>query len=285
MRSNLVESRMLLTLASGVLLGAFQSTVADTIIPIAQNRSVNTFLIVPQCLGEDFDTDAAARFEPFDSTIETLFGCDSGFGFGTASQQSQIGPNSMTASGTGASVALGPVQNVIHAFGHSDFSVTFELDSESEFTVEGLLSAESLEDPILIFVGATLSLRDANNRVIFDLMVEPGPDGAPNSLVIEQVGLLDPGVVYTLQAHAGSFIDNDVPPSLSGQASFDFVFEVLTTCDADLDGDGAVGPADLAILLGTWGPVPTPDPPDFDGDGDVDASDLAILLGNWGPCP
>ena len=57
------------------------------------------------------------------------------------------------------------------------------------------------------------------------------------------------------------------------------------SCPADLDGDGSVGPADLAILLGTWGPVPTPDPPDFDGDGDVDPFDLAILLGNWGTCP
>ena len=56
-------------------------------------------------------------------------------------------------------------------------------------------------------------------------------------------------------------------------------------CPADLDGDGNVGAFDLAMLLGTWGPVPTPDPPDFDGDGDVDAFDLAILLGNWGPCP
>ncbi len=56
-------------------------------------------------------------------------------------------------------------------------------------------------------------------------------------------------------------------------------------CEADLDGDGSVGAFDLAILLGAWGPVPTPDPPDFDGDGDVDAFDLAILLGAWGSCP
>ncbi len=284
MRSSLVKSKKLLALASGVLLGATQFAIARDIIPIDQGRSVNTFLIVPQCLGEDFDADAAEGFEPFDSTIETLLGCDSGFGFGAASQQSEIGLNSITASGTGASEALGPVQNIIHACGHSDFSVTFELESESEFTVEGLLSAESSEDPILIGVGATLSLRDASNRVIFEFMVHPEPDGAPNPLAIGELGLLDPGV-YTLQAHAGSFIDNDVPPSLSGEASFDFVFTAETVCVADLDGDGNVGPADLAILLGAWGPVPTPDPPDFDGDGDVDAFDLALLLGSWGPCP
>ncbi len=61
--------------------------------------------------------------------------------------------------------------------------------------------------------------------------------------------------------------------------------DMATTCTEDLDGDGDVNAFDLAILLGSWGPVPTPDPPDFDGDGDVDAFDLAILLGNWGPCP
>lgn len=56
---------------------------------------------------------------------------------------------------------------------------------------------------------------------------------------------------------------------------------------ADLDGDGVVGGADLALLLGAWGdcqtrggcnediaPAPT-------GDGTVDGADLAILLGSW----
>ena len=282
MRSILAKSKTFLALASGVLLGAFQSATGDTIIPIAQNRSVNTFLIVPQCLGEDFGADAAAGFGPFDSTIETMLGCDSGFGLGAASQQSQIGPNSMTASGTGASEALGPVQDIIHAFGHSDFSVTFELESGSEFTVGGLLSAESSEDPSPIGVAATLSLRDAKNRVIFEFMVQPEPDGAPNSVVIDESGLLEPGV-YTIEAHTGSFIDNDVPPSLSGEASFDFVFEVEMACAADLDGDGTVGAFDLAELLGSLGKCEGC-PADLDGDGAVGPFDLALLLGNWGEC-
>jgi hypothetical protein len=46
----------------------------------------------------------------------------------------------------------------------------------------------------------------------------------------------------------------------------------------DLDGDGSVGPSDLAILLGAWG---TTGPGDFDGDGTVGPSDLAELLGAW----
>ncbi len=65
----------------------------------------------------------------------------------------------------------------------------------------------------------------------------------------------------------------------------DIVVNVILppTCPADLDGDGAVGPADLAQLLGAWGPNPG-HPADLNGDGVVDAADLAQLLGAWGPC-
>ncbi len=54
------------------------------------------------------------------------------------------------------------------------------------------------------------------------------------------------------------------------------------SCPADLDGDGIVGAADLAILLGAWagGGIG-----DLDGSGVVGGADLAILLGAWGPCP
>lgn len=55
-------------------------------------------------------------------------------------------------------------------------------------------------------------------------------------------------------------------------------------CPQDLDGDGAVGAADLAILLASWGPCETC-PADFNADNVVDAADLAQLLGAWGMCP
>jgi len=53
-------------------------------------------------------------------------------------------------------------------------------------------------------------------------------------------------------------------------------------CPADLDGNGDVGAADLAALLGAWGA--TSGAADLDGNGDVGAADLAALLGAWGPC-
>jgi hypothetical protein len=46
----------------------------------------------------------------------------------------------------------------------------------------------------------------------------------------------------------------------------------------DLDGNGVVDAADLAVLLGQWG---GPGSADLDGSGTVDAADLAVLLGAW----
>ncbi len=51
----------------------------------------------------------------------------------------------------------------------------------------------------------------------------------------------------------------------------------------DMDGDDNVGPFDLGMVLGNWGPNPG-NPADVNGDGEVDMGDLIILLGSWGPC-
>ena len=68
----------------------------------------------------------------------------------------------------------------------------------------------------------------------------------------------------------------------------------VPACPWDLSGDGDVGPFDLALLLGVWGPCPQPCEPgdpaatcaeDLDGNCNVGPFDLALLLGNWGPCP
>lgn len=59
-------------------------------------------------------------------------------------------------------------------------------------------------------------------------------------------------------------------------------------CVGDIDGDGAVNPSDLIVLLGSWSvdPGSCPGcPADLDGDDDVDGGDLILLLGAWGPCP
>jgi len=55
-----------------------------------------------------------------------------------------------------------------------------------------------------------------------------------------------------------------------------------TSGTPDLDADGAVGPADLATLLASWG---AQGHADLDADRDIGSADLGILLAAWGPCP
>jgi hypothetical protein len=49
---------------------------------------------------------------------------------------------------------------------------------------------------------------------------------------------------------------------------------------ADLNGDGVVGAADIAILLSAWGAAGGP--ADLNGDGVVGSADITILLSSWG---
>ena len=58
------------------------------------------------------------------------------------------------------------------------------------------------------------------------------------------------------------------------------------SCPTDVDATGDTAAFDLAVLLGSWGPVTSPAAClDADGDGIIGAFDLAVLLGAWGPCP
>jgi hypothetical protein len=57
--------------------------------------------------------------------------------------------------------------------------------------------------------------------------------------------------------------------------------EAAVACPADLDGDGQIGAADVAGLIGRWGGAGEAD---LDGDGQVGAADLAVLIAAWGPC-
>ncbi len=56
---------------------------------------------------------------------------------------------------------------------------------------------------------------------------------------------------------------------------------IITMRMADLNGDGVVRAADLAILLGNWGVCDDPCPADLNQDGLVSAQDLAQVLGEW----
>ena len=76
---------------------------------------------------------------------------------------------------------------------------------------------------------------------------------------------------YSEAAIAGDWID-------LGGNSFN-----PAACDAaDLNGDGEVDGADLALVLAAWGQPCLGCAVDVNGDGEVDGADLALILAGWG---
>jgi hypothetical protein len=96
-------------------------------------------------------------------------------------------------------------------------------------------------------------LNNWKNNFVVDLAVNPGGDG-----IVIFVGLAAPTQPSNL-----------FPPA----------------CMGDINGDGSVGPADLAALLSNWGAVnPAFPAADLNGDAIVNSQDLSIMLSAWGPC-
>ena len=94
--------------------------------------------------------------------------------------------------------------------------------------------------------------------------------------IVEELQLDDlPGDTFVGLVASGTLIDGT--PFIAS----DCIRIVLAS---DIDGDGAVGAADLLLLLGEWGPCAPAQEclADMDEDGTVSISDLLVLLANWG---
>ena len=81
-------------------------------------------------------------------------------------------------------------------------------------------------------------------------------------------------------------LPDDPPPLMLFGPHWSARLECLAI--GDIDGNGVVGPQDLAILLNAWGTLPPEgafDPrlqdADLDGNGVISAPDIAILLDSW----
>ncbi len=132
-----------------------------------------------------------------------------------------------------------------------------------------------------------------------DLRLQPGSpciDSADNGAVppdatdLDDDGDTDEPIPFDLDGNPRFINDPWSPDTGAGDCpmvdmgAYEFQEGSADCCPADLDGDGAVGAADLAELLGSWGPCEGC-PPDLDGDDVVGPFDLALLLGAWGLCP
>ena len=85
--------------------------------------------------------------------------------------------------------------------------------------------------------------------------------------------------VYPADAPAATAIV--IAPPSATDTNGDLVPDECQLPSADLNGDGAVNAADLAILLNSWGAC-AGCAADLDGNGTVGAADLAVLLNAWG---
>ncbi|MFM1804815.1 MAG: hypothetical protein RL136_1694 [Planctomycetota bacterium] len=139
---------------------------------------------------------------------------------------------------------------------------------------DGLSVPEDMTPAIAVFSGDNQPDDDTMRRVDVTAAVAAWVAGEPNhglAILPEIINGNDDGIEIRASENSNTILRPRievvfVPPY---QAS-----------PADIDRDGTVGGADLAILLSAWG-MPSPIA-DLDADGVVGGGDLAVLLSSWG---
>ncbi len=156
----------------------------------------------------------------------------------------------------------------------------------SVFTFPSNLPAGSTSDAHILLATtgfAALPGAPTPDHIIPDNFFDVGGDSiiyTPYDTMTFGAGVLPLDGVNSLHdTGAGTSVGVNSPTNFSGQTG-----SVVVPCNpADFDNSGSVNAADLALLLGSWGPC-AGCPADLNADGVVNAADLALLLGAWGPC-
>ncbi len=153
------------------------------------------------------------------------------------------------------------------------FFADFCRDFIRSFRIENGAAVDVMDRPELTPIGASVSSVTSFGEDAFGELLIVSQGGRIHRVVRDGPPLND--------CNANGVEDAcDIASGTSQDADMDGVPDACQ-CQADLNGDGVVGPSDLAALLGQWG---TNDEADLDGSGVVGPSDLAMLLGAWGAC-
>jgi len=121
------------------------------------------------------------------------------------------------------------------------------------------------------------------NALAFENIVDAGGnDLRPACVDCNNNGLEDPAeIAVGLVADCNANGTPDSCDIAAGVATDGNANGRIDRCEADLNGDGIIGGADLALLLSAFGVAPG-SPADFNGDNLVTGSDLAFFLSLWG---
>jgi hypothetical protein len=162
--------------------------------------------------------------------------------------------------------------------------ITFKLGATWTVGIAGLDAIA--EHTQIVAFGTTQHLAGAIDVLLQsgDGAFEPQPGDTFTILIAPPgsiVGAFDPNPVSHLPGKTFHWAIDYVASEVGDLVNLRLVDSV--SCAADLNGDGTVDAADLAILLGEWGRC-ADCIADLDADGHVGGADVAILLGAWGAC-
>lgn len=171
-------------------------------------------------------------------------------------------------------------------------SARFEMSLATlEMTGLSTKTAQSLE-VLSADLGASESGFSANNFPLGALRVRAGSittlvnarDNAPGAgSEVMYVDTLSVPVGATLITGGKTIYVHS--KSIQGTVSNLSDIVIVDACAGDVDGDGAVGSADLTHTLAAWGTNGQGFfNADINHDGLVDGADLGVLIGAWGPC-
>lgn len=148
----------------------------------------------------------------------------------------------------------------------------------SGFTGPSSVSATSASQGETVLLVAS-ARKTAGNTITWSLHVNPTiggsePQTAAASMAIPGTALPQAVVLY----NDGGYSTDEIRVATTWASALG---QQEQACFGDLDGDNAVGGADLGMLLSAWGDSTSAD---LNDDGVVDGADLGLLLAAWGAC-
>lgn len=252
---------------AGLAGAATPMAAAASVVPVSQIRSVSadSFVVLAGTSDQDIHEIVSTGFGPFEALLATDASLANGHATFDVDQSSRFAPHGVIAAGSSVSTSS-MFQNAgfCYSVGLSSAQLVFDVGRSSPLRVIATLTADANSQTKLLLNGP-------NGAVISKNLI-----GTDESLHLTQT--LAPGR-YTLTVSCFSSTSLSAIGTQTDAASFELFLSTSPSAQ-DLDLDGQVNAADLAALLGAWGPC-TACPADFDQSGAVDSSDLAVLLGAW----